>query len=496
MGVLLLGTLLTHVRLIANLDFDGENAPSESTPLYGLHCVRNRQPLYRNYAAPPLVVTRYMPLFYIVPGWLAARFDAGWSQTMVVGRSYVYVLSLGVGLAIYALARQARCSRRAAALAALLWLGGQVAPSWANSFRPDAAALFFSLSAVWVYQRGERPIHAAAAIGLLLAAFFHKQTAIVPLAVILVAECERRRFGRAAVMLAAWGVIVGVSLWAMQRHTRATFMMNTFAALDRWADWRRPLFFLGAALVLGVPAFSGASLGCSTTISPGCPPLWKRYFWLGLMQATFGVAHFGSWINYLLEPYAVGCVLTGILLSNWWVSSGGRLARWLQLGWVGVALASCVVPMQELPQSLLKVRDHQADRQRRAQEMDEILTMLSSGHGPVLFEDSYLALRDGPSPSIMDIHFFADLQRAGKFDDHNLLRQIERAEFKAIVTNYPLDEAARNRPLPLRWIEPMRTRYRLTHILALKNCEMTVYLYQPSETAGHKDWLIAPERSP
>src|SRR5207249_9848050 len=135
--------------LVAGLKFDGENSITEGETLYALQSVQHRQPLYHDYSHPPHVLTQYTPLFYLSPGLLARWLGTGTLATFAVGRSCAYVYWLGTAVLIYLLAR--RCLP-----AALVFLSAPLTTSWANSYRPDSAAVFFSLAAVLAYERGRR----------------------------------------------------------------------------------------------------------------------------------------------------------------------------------------------------------------------------------------------------------------------------------------------------------------------------------------------------
>src|ERR1700687_2770075 len=126
-AMLSISAVLLHGRLLANMDFDGQNSAAEAESLYNLRSVRLRQLLYHDFHVPPHVLTQYTPLFYYVPGVAARLLHTDDLGTFLVGRLYCYLLWIAIGLVVYGLGRKADASRSAAALGALLWLAGSLA---------------------------------------------------------------------------------------------------------------------------------------------------------------------------------------------------------------------------------------------------------------------------------------------------------------------------------------------------------------------------------
>src|SRR6266705_2997185 len=120
LAVLLASAAVRQWQLIAHLGFDGENSPSESESLYALRRVYAGETLYLDYSHAPYAITAYMPLIYWVTG-LTVRPVSGWLPMITVARCTVYIYWIGIGVAIFGLARQAGCAWRTALVAALLW---------------------------------------------------------------------------------------------------------------------------------------------------------------------------------------------------------------------------------------------------------------------------------------------------------------------------------------------------------------------------------------
>jgi hypothetical protein len=446
-AVLVVSAVLLHAELIVRLDFDGENSMTEAESLAGLQSARAGQTVYRDFSKPPHVLAQYTPLFYYVPGMIARWLGASWTATGVVGRAYAYVFWLLTGLAIFKLARQAGAQRRWAALGAMLWLAGNLAPQWANSYRPDSAALFFSLAGLWAYRRAKRPADFAAAIGLLVAAFLHKQSAIAALAAILLDAYAERQFARAVAMGAAWLAVVSLA-------------------------------------VVVAEALSGGALACTAVPSEKCARLLRWYFCLALVLGFVTSGKSGSWANYYLEPAAAGCVLSAVLI-NYCQSRRERLvAQTVRWSWLVVALAfssdALVARLRESPVTAHEWIHHRAVRDESANLWRALGNQLSDLQEPVLIENLQVAYRGGGTPFMLNAGVFASMRAGGVFDDTDVLRRIERGEFTGIVAMFPLEAAARVRPFPARWLEPMRAAYRLENVFAQPKLGITNYVYRPS----------------
>jgi hypothetical protein len=472
LAVLLALTAMLHGRLIARIWFDGENSPNESEELFALSRVSAGQAMYLDYSRPPHVITPYMPLFYWT-GATIARTAKGWWEMVVLARWGVYVYWLGIGVVIFAAARQMDCTRSAALLAALLWESGELGCEWANSFRPDAAALFFSLAALWVYQRRRKGINLAVSTALLVVAALFKQTVLAPLAVIVWGEIADRRPGRAVAAAAAWGAAMVAITFTAQAMTGGRFMLNLFSAPAEVRAWSWAWVLLVTALAAGATVFWGAFLACvGKPRSPGSA-LWKRYFIVSLALAFARSRILGTWTNHYLEPFAAGCVLTGVLAQDLLALGPDDVVRWGRFCWLMAAVGLSVALSFEQGWRVFKsFRDNTPWKQ--------FVARYSDIHGPVLAEDSYVTVRSGRTPYMIDANKFAHMQRDGMFDDTELLRMIENGEFAAIVTLFPIDASMRPAwAFPGRWLLPMRRRYQLSTTYVLSGRDETLYLYVP-----------------
>ena len=436
--LLLASAVMLQAKLIVRLDFDGENSRTETESLYALRAACTGQQLYHDYTRPPHILTQYTPLFYFAPAGIAHALRA---PSTLVGRGYTYAFWLGVAGLLYSLVRQEGGTRLGGALAMLLWLSTGLAPQWANSYRPDAPALFFSLAAIWAYRRQRLSV----AVGFLVVAVLHKQSAIVPLTVIVLEECQQRKFARAGAIVAVWSAVFMTALWATQIWSGGAFLKNAFGSLARYNFATAPLY-TALALTRGAPAFAGAIFSRDSR-------LWKRYFWTALVLAIIGVMKAGANVNYFLEPFAAACVLTGLWVGN---AKGMR-----SVVWTGLTVASAVLTLT------------QGVRRPSTEQWDEILPQFRSLPEPLLIEDSYLAYRLNRTPYILNVANFGAMRGRGGFDERELLQRLNAGEFGAVIAIDLIERNDHERPLPARWREAILQHYKLKTMVA-----PNVLLYQ------------------
>jgi len=488
LAILLAATLLLQLHLVVDLDFDGELLSTDAESLYGLRCARNGESPYHDFSRPPHAVALYGPLFYAVPGTIARLLNTSWIEMVVCGRCYTYAAWLGVGLVIYALARQAGCDRSFAAVAALLWFSGTLAPQWAIAYRPDAVAILLSLVALWVYQRGQQPMVVAAAVALLVAAFLHKQTAVTILLAIVVAEMGRGRIGRAAAVLGGWTICVLAAVTATQVLTGGVFVKNVFGAAMLWVAPGQVWEFFRDAILGAAAAFAGGALAYGVTRGDERLRLLRLCFAVSFELALLTSIKAGANLNYYLEPLAVACVLTGGLLRDGTQPTTGRLTKWLCLAWfglaIGVSAATLWSRMEHLPERWHAVLDHRAARAQQARAWDRLAACLGELDERVLAEDLYLAVRQSQKLFALHPLQLDELRNAGRFDDSELRQRIADGGFDAIVANFPLEERARKRQFPSRWLEAARGRYVLEKRCAGSKPDEKFYVYRPVRGAS------------
>jgi hypothetical protein len=494
LAILLAGTLLWQVHLVGYLDFDGELLSTDAESLYGLRCARDGGSPYHDFSHAPYAVTLYGPLFYVVPGTIARVLHASWIGTIVCGRLYTYLSWLGVAVVIYALGRQIGCQQLAAMTAALLWLSGTLASGWAVAYRPDATAILLALGALWVYQRGESTRFAVLTVALLVAAFLHKQTAAVSVLVaIAITEIERRRVGRAVAVVGGWTISAIVGVGVTQWLSGGAFVENAFEAVAVWAGPGQVWGFLRGAVLQGTAVFAGAVISYGVFCHEERLALLRRGFIISCMLALAASAKAGAQLNYYLEAFALGCVLTAGLLRDEVQRAISRLVVPVRIGWLGLAIVVCAANLSgkavRFPSWCHDLRDHRAMRAQQARTWDRLAACLGELNEGVLVEDLYLAVRQCPTPYVVHPRHLEALRGAGLFNDSDVVRQIADGRFSAIIASFPLEQEVPTRQFPASWLEAADRRYVLEQRCEGDGVGDAFYVYRaapkadpPSET--------------
>ncbi len=477
---LVVSTALWEARSISSLDLDGETALSEGVTLYGLTQVREGRCPYGNFSVPPYAVSPYPPLMYYLPGWCARGLKTGPVGTLVIGRLFTWVAWGGIAVMIWLVVRQAGGGRLVAAFGMLLWLAGNLTPEYAIAFRPDAAALFLSLSGVWLYCRCDSGWGRAGAMGLLVLAFLCKQTATAALLVVLWEECRQKRWGEAVALAAGWAAVVGGTTVLTQWLSHGAFLPNVTGWLSLFTEWRWPVTMLLAVLALHPGSLLGGIVGLTCLTGDKTTTFLKRYFGVALVFAFVRTTNPGTAPSHYLEPAAVGCVLAALLLDRWAVVRGGQ---WLRFTWLGLTCGAVVLTLGQRvmrwPIYEREIVHHRAMRAAQVQAWEHLLAAMRAWSDPLLIEDPYLTLRCGRPVYLTDASALAVMQEHGRFDDAAVCRQITTGAFGAIVALRPLDQSDRWRFFPERWLTLMRARYRLAATYRLAHCDRTYYVYIP-----------------
>jgi hypothetical protein len=340
----------------------------------------------------------------------------------------------------------------------------------------------FSLAGVWLYQRSERVEYAVGSALLLVVAFLHKHSAVCAVAAILLDAFWQKRWKAALAIFGTWTTGVAIVIIAAETLTTGAFGRNVFGSLLGWAGWPHVEMTLTLAATRGAVVFAGA---CIAAALPATPRLLRTYFVLAVALAIESSAKFGSGPHYYLEAYAIGCALTGMLVSGWLEGAVPSLTG-LRIAWLAVALAASVLTLGTRlasgPELAEKIVHHRAIRHQTAEDWERVLDRLHAIGQRQLIEDAYLAFRSNSKPVLINASMLGSMQRNGRFDDSDIVRQINGGKFDAVVTTQPVDETGGFRHFPSDWINLVRTRYRLADRYGINELGATFYVYLPRTT--------------
>jgi hypothetical protein len=286
-------------------------------------------------------------------------------------------------------------------------------------------------------------------------------------------EAIDRHWGRAVAAGGTWGAAMATVVTVAQSTTGGRFGLNVFSSLTESGTWLSTSALVVTSLAMGAIVFWGATQMCVLTPRGEGVALWKRYFFVSLMLALARSHIFGAFTNHYLEPFAAGCVLTGILTQEMLTPVAEDRMPFAKRLWLTTALGLSVALAVEQGWGILQSLREDTPWKQFTAHLDTV-------NDPILSETPYVTVRSGRQPYMIDANKFAHLQHDGKFDDAELLRKIKQGEFVAIIAETPLE--APMRPIwgfPSRWLIPMRERYYLDARYVTPERSCTFYVYRP-----------------
>jgi len=454
------------VSAAARLPFPAEFIYGESIVLAGARRVAQGQPLYPSPDHLPLVVSAYMPVYYVLVGALQRFFGDGY----VVGRSVSLLSTLAAaGLLTWSIRRVSRCWWGGLLAGGVFLTQNMTALLWAPLHRVDPLALCLALAGLALVTAG-RP--RAAAVPLLLAVLTKQTYLVAPLAVFL-ALLPRWRLAISFALVLGAGLLAAVMF--AQALSGGWFLWYTAVAnanpfqLDYlWAQLWPFLRFNSFPLLAAAALFLLRPL-------PG-ERLWRIYFvWAALTLP--GIGKVGASSNYWLELTAASSALIGLTASRL-AARQAPLSSWAQAGLAAVLVGSLVVVAPGYRAVLgeaLEVLPSGGAGAVRAQL--ELAPLLAAEPGELLTDDPALAVAAGKA-----IHFefviFRLLAEQGLWDERPILDAIAARRFSLVAVRTPL-----NAPLAdAEWTASVRDALQAAYVPIGQAAGH--WLYRPSPALG------------
>jgi hypothetical protein len=411
-----------------------------------------------------MVRTNYPPLQL----WLVAALSPSDDAILLTGR-LVSVVGFALATAMVMLSlTKATGSRRVAVLGGLLLVATFRASFWAVICRADTLALGLGTVGVTLASTRTRlwPLLSAMAFA---ASLLTKQNLVVfPVGTIawaLSTPGERRAGLLLATTLAA---LVGGALSAL--HLFDAIVSGSVASF-RAANLARHLLTSVAPSLLAVLLALPVALGRRELpkVAEAIVGPWRGCFWVGLVWIV-SLGRTGADYNYLLELLTSLAVLAPIS-----VAFGG--SRRLLAGHLAVSLVESCVWVTGL--FLFVLQPHRSEA-KLAREL------LRGVNGPILSEQTYLAITAGHAPVV--IPFLAAQQAAqGLWDAGPLVSAASRGELSRVLLGFPIEAgpggalAWHDERFPPGLLAAVSSRYELVgHIESL-------YVYAPARPLPRDD---------
>ncbi len=453
--------------------------------------------VYGDWRERPHVAAWYGPALYLPPGYIGRWIDADVHDLFMIGR-WISLLSVvgTAGLIAWMISvRWAVHPLIAAGMVLAFVTCDELLQRYDFSFRPDAPACLFTMLGLALLVRSDRPASLYGSVFVFLLAFLYKQTAIAgPPAVVawLWLTGRQRQAGSYAGLTAALFIGTVVLLGLV---TSGRYYLNTVDALKGNVALVNVPFMLfkaaeTAVLPLALTAFVVAVQ-------------WSRREWRletilfasSLVLAAVGTYRDGSGLYYYMLPVAVGCVLCGRQLGQWW-QERSRVPVAATALTISLALAAVrYVPqatfrLVELPQRWRAFEQCDQQHRLRADFYRQLAEYLNSLDGPVLCQFNTMGLYC-PRSIMIDTFTFTTMADVKVFDDRPLIAQIRQGQVAAIVFNPKVTPQYQSTDMfSRRWIEAMKGRYRQINIPRLSAAR--VYLPISRTGTGTTDLLGAP----
>jgi len=250
--------------------------------------------------------------------------------------------ALVCAICIVRLSRELTCRRGGAALAAMTFLTSLPLYHWIAVHRPDLPALAMAFGAIALAfpARHRTTRHATGLVVILLvAAFYFKQTTVLPIGVVIVRYLQTGRFKQALIVLfgvlgtgAAIAAALGVTSsggYFWQHFVLTRHVPYSYGASLKWLGsiCRSPSYWIAVGLIAAgarrqvgrlpgekTPAVARDTAPNSSFVRAVKSPrlLFLSYLVVAAAVAFITSARSGSYVNYYLEPSMVLAVVVAI----------------------------------------------------------------------------------------------------------------------------------------------------------------------------------------
>jgi hypothetical protein len=406
---------------------------------YALNIARGGQ-VFGDYHHYPYVAATYPPFYPL----LAAAGVKVFGVTLVFGRVLSVLATLGIVMLMWMMVRRSAQRSGGAVYAVLFFIAAPIVCWWGPVMRVDVLAVFLGVAGLYCVMRGGRWL--IPAVALMALAVYTRQSNLAPLAASVAYLWwvgERRN---AALVAASWCVLVIGAFAVLQAASHGWFYQHVVVANRNLWQMSQLVELCATALpawpapfLVGLVGAGFALAGArGRTSAPrqdaGAHParLLGLYFVFAI-AVTLTAGKVGASVNYLVEPLAASCLVTGIAYDR----LAARTGSWAgKAAWVALCLLAAAVPMRLIidpgVEQYMPYRSSRADIMRGGKAA---VAMIRSARGDVLSEDTGLLPISG-KPVVLDPHKMTSLFHDGEWDQRPLLRDIAARKFALIITRW------------------------------------------------------------
>lgn len=374
----------------------------------------------------------YGPVHPLLVGFLVHFF--GFS--FILGRLVSLVFCLSVGVIIFLFVWRETRDTFCSTVSTLIFFASPWVYDWVACFRSlEFLGITFCFIGMYIiqYYRHSKWVYTSA-VFFTLGVYTKLYLVSAPLAALIYLLLEDRRL---AIRIGSLFLLFSTAVFLSLNHiTHGQYYANIVAAR----------IFMGDFEMYGAPYFYTLFIMCPVLIGLVTVFLLngmqrERYslfsFWfIAALLITFYVSGYESWFHYLIEPFGVICIISGITLS--YVRQILKAGLPLLPSSIVLVQALCLFHAPFLPQ---KVQDHYffsnytpLPTLQERNYLDRVSKIVDSAKGKVLSLDGTF-LRDGnPAELVLvDYHKYPSVVSAGLGDDSSFINRIRSKEFALIV---------------------------------------------------------------
>lgn len=390
-------------------------------------------PLNQGY---PYVIASYMPLYYVLCGLVAKLTGPSFLGGRLLSVVSALMISACCGLVVWDNTRR----RFPAFLAAGIVAAMPIVMVWAALMRIDMAALAFSIAGFWLFQRGKR----TTGLVLFALAVMTRWTNVAAIAATLAGLVLQRKWKQAIGWGSAQVALILVLVLAANLATRGGMIhqlsYHTSSSLGKSWSWVQVWLLLSIAM-REWPVYFVLSGAGAVWCAVRKPHRAIAVYFLAAWAVFFTSGRIGSTFNYLLEPVAVGAMVTGIM----WAELAQLDFAQLSARYRGPARSAALALLAGVSGALAM---QMADTNLRLEYTISILRPKASGResayvverlraaaGPTLCEDvglQILAEKEVP----LDPFEFTQLAHKRAFDPAPVFADVRAGRFPLIVLRF------------------------------------------------------------
>lgn len=382
---------------------------------HGLRLISGK-PIYFDYQSL-LTPFEYPPLYPLLIGVLTKIFGiAVWPE-----RLFSLVCALGIAAIIARVVFAQSANRWAAACAGLLFFAPASLSVWHIVRGIDILTAFLSLGAVVIAARRSAGFGAIAASTILFVfAFFSKQTAVFPLAAVVVFFIVKRQWKSGLFLAAGFTSLSVLLVGSLEYESGGWFFKNAFLTTSNNPFYARLLADLFLKFALALPIVLPLAFYQALKDFHSSRSVWSFYFFFTLASTALA-SKAGAALSYFIPVFSGVCILAGAWMGGGSFREPRASARRMIL--LLLALQSVWFFMEKYPAPT------EADY-REAAALDEII---QERPGPILTEriDSF-AVRNGRDLNVEAVQLPVLVMRR-EVDPDIIIGPVREKRFSLIV---------------------------------------------------------------